>query len=98
MKLLYMSTLWKSNWLNNKDADTMSRYPYKRVTEADKRKIDNKTVKTICSSIKMYVEDVTEELPTASISVIEATESPGRTIIVQREKKGIGKTQREIQY
>ena len=43
--------------LNNKDADAMSRYPYEQMSEDDERiKINDKTVKTICSSAQMPVE------------------------------------------
>ena len=74
--------------LNNKDADSMSRYPYDQLTEDDERiKIDDKTVKTICSSALMPVEALIEVIPAAAINIVEATECPGQPLaqIEQRE-------------
>ena len=62
--------------LNNVDADTMSRYPFEQVTEGDSRKIDEKTVKTICGFVQ--VEALIETLPTVSNNIVEATEVPGQ--------------------
>ena len=63
----------------------MSRYPFEKVEE-DRKKIDGKTVKTICGNIQ--IEALIETLPTASINIVEATESPGQpmTQIEQRER------------
>ena len=80
--------------LNNKDADAMSRYPYKKIEEDDTVKIDDKTVKTICSSTQFRVEAIIETLPTASINIIEATECPGQPL-AQIEQREIRRNQRE---
>ena len=67
--------------MNNTDADTMSRYPYEQLMEEEDRiKIDDKTVKTICSSTQMPIEALIEVLPAASINIIEATDCPGRPL------------------
>ena len=80
--------------LKNTDADTMSRYPYEQLTEDESVKIDDKTVKTICSSVQMPVEALIEVFPAASINIIEATESPGQPL-AQIEQREIRKNQRE---
>ena len=80
--------------LKNTDADTMSRYPYEQLTEDESVKIDDKTVKTICSSVQMPVEALIEVFPAASINIVEATESPGQPL-AQIEQREIRKNQRE---
>ena len=78
--------------LNNVDADAMSRYPFEKVEEEDRMKIDGKTVKTICGNIQ--IEALIETLPTASINIVEATESPGQPM-AQIEQREIRRSQRE---
>lgn len=78
--------------LNNVDADTMSRYPFEKVEEEDRMKIDGKTVKTICGYIQL--EALVETLPSASINIVDATESPGQPM-AQIEQREIRKNQRE---
>ena len=81
--------------LNNKDADAMSRYPYEKEKEDhDRIRIDDKTVKTICSSIQTPVEALIETLPAATINIVEATECPGQPL-AQIEQRGIRRNQRE---
>ena len=78
--------------LNNVDADAMSRYPFEKVEEEDRMKLDGKTVKTICGNIQ--IEALIETLPTASINIVEATESPGQPV-AQIEQREIRRSQRE---
>ena len=78
--------------LNNVDADAMSRYPFEKVEEEDRMKIDGKTVKTICGNIQ--IEALIETLPTASINIVEATESSGQPM-AQTEQREIRRSQRE---
>ena len=81
--------------MNNTDADTMSRYPYEQlVEEEDRIKIDDKTVKTICSSTQLPIEALIEVLPAASINIIEATDCPGQPL-AQIEQREIRRNQRE---
>ena len=80
--------------LNNTDADTMSRYPYEQLMEEDRIKIDDKTVKTICSSTQMPIEALIEILPAASINIVEATDCPGQPL-AQIEQREIRRNQRE---
>ena len=55
-------------------------------------RIDDKTVKTICNNIQ--IETLFEVIPSASINIVEATETQGQPMaqIEQREKR---KSQRE---
>jgi hypothetical protein len=80
--------------IKNADADGMSRYPYEEVQQngTDMVKIDNKIVKTICSSI--IFPPYIETLPTTSINIIEATESP-ETPMAQIEMREIRQNQRQ---
>ena len=78
--------------LNNVDANAMSRYPFEKVEEEDRMKTDGKTVKTICGNIQ--IEALIETLPTASINIVEATESPGQPM-AQIEQREIRRSQRE---
>lgn len=80
--------------LNNKDADAMSRYPYERVAEDNTIKIEDKTIKTICSISQTPVEAFIETLPSASINIIEATECPGQPL-AQIEQREIRRNQRQ---
>ena len=81
--------------LNNKDADAMSRYPNEKEKEDhDRIRIDDKTVKTICSSIQIPVEALIETLPAATINIVEATECPGQPL-AQIEQREIRRNQRE---
>ena len=80
--------------LNNKDADSMSRYPHEKL-EGDgetRLKIDDKTIKTICNNVQ--IEALIEVLPVASINIIEATEIQGQPM-AQIEQREIRKSQRE---
>ena len=52
----------------------------------DRIKIDDKTVKTICSSTQMPTEALIEVLPAASINIVEATDCPGQPHCTDRAK------------
>lgn len=79
--------------IRNADADGMSRYPYERLEEdGDMVKIDDQTVKAICSSVtpSPYIEAI----PVGNINIIDATETPG-TPMAQIEMREIRRSQRE---
>ena len=81
--------------LRNVDADSMSRYPpEKSETNNDEEcvKIDDKTVKTICSSITP--PPLIETLPAFNINIVDATETPGQSL-AQREVREVRRAQRE---
>lgn len=77
--------------LRNTDADAMSRYPYERLN-TEEVKIENSTVKTICSSITSH--PLIEVIPSASINILEATETPGAPM-AQLEIREIRQSQRQ---
>ena len=80
--------------LNNKDANAMSRYPYEKIKGdcGNRVRIDDKTVKTICNNIQ--IEALIEVIPSASINIVEATETQGQPM-AQIEQREIRKSQRE---
>ena len=73
----------------------MSRYPSKK-NETDSNeecvKIDDITVKTICSSITP--PSLIETLPAFNINIVDATETPGQSL-AQREVREVRRAQRE---
>ncbi len=77
--------------VKNTDADGMSRYPHEQLPQ-EKVKIDDKTVKAICSS--MTGPPCIEILPCGGINIIEATETPGQ-IMAQLEVREIRQNQRQ---
>ena len=97
----YEFTLLYRAGLRNADADALSRYQHERVEDdenADLIKLDNNSVKAICSSIQ--TRTYAEVLPAASINIIEATDTSGSHLaqielreirIKQREDMIIGK-------
>ena len=78
--------------IKNQDADGMSRYPHEILQDENKIKIDDNTVKAICSVIN--VPPYIEILPTAGINIVEATDSPTQPM-AQIEMRAIRKQQRE---
>lgn len=78
----------------NKDADIISRYPHEKVEQNEDEyiKIDDQTVKAICSTIQdiPYIETI----PASNINIIEATETPGQSL-ANVELRDIRKKQRE---
>ncbi len=76
--------------VKNTDADAMSRYPTERSEESIK--IEDQTVKAICSSIA-YPPSI-EILPCMGIDIIEATEMPGQPM-AQLEVREIRQSQRQ---
>ena len=77
--------------LKNVDADSMSRYPYDRVSE-EEIQLKDQTVKAICGCIA--VPPYVEILPCGLLNVIEATETQGQPM-AQVEMREIRKNQRE---
>lgn len=71
----------------------MSRYPFERVTQNEEviTKIDDSTVKTICSTIQVppYIEVLS-----ASLNIIDITETSGQPL-AQVEIRELGTKQRE---
>ena len=77
--------------LKNVDANSMSRYPYDRVSE-EEIQLKDQTVKAICGCIA--VPPYIEILPCGLLNVIEATETQGQPM-AQVEMREIRKNQRE---
>ena len=72
--------------LRNNDADGMSRYPHEKVIEeqGEKIKIDNDTVRVICSCTPPpYIEILT----ISNINIIDATDSPGQMEMTEIGRK-----------
>lgn len=80
--------------VRNKDADGMSRYPHERVEDDQKVKIDDKTVKTICSFVQLQPRSYIETLPSAAINIVDATDCPGQPL-AQIEQREIRHNQRQ---
>ena len=80
--------------LRNADADALSRYPHEKVIheEEEKVRIDNSTVKAICSCITS--PPFIEILPSHSINILEATEEQGQPM-AQIEMREVRRAQRQ---
>ena len=80
--------------VNNADADGMSRFPYKNITDENNSeiiKIEDNSVKAICNlSIPAYIET----LPTGSLNLCDIIEEPGQPI-AQKDLREIRRAQRE---
>ena len=74
----YEFTLLYTDGLRNADADALSRYQNERVKDDendDLIKLDNNSVKAICSSIQ--IRQYAEVLPASSINIIYVTDPSG---------------------
>jgi len=80
--------------LKNIDADSMSRYPYQKLLEKfdDLVKLEDSTVKTVCSVIT--IPPLIEILPVMNINIVEATEDPSQPM-AQIEMTEIRRRQRQ---
>ena len=80
--------------VNNADADGMSRFPYKTITDENNSemiKIEDNSVKAICNlSIPAYIET----LPNGNLTLCDIIEEPGQPI-AQKELREIRRAQRE---
>lgn len=76
----------------NTDADAMSRYPHEKLGEDGNHyiKVNNETVKAICSNIQAPYIKI---LPAASLNVIDVTELAGESM-AQIELRELRKSQR----
>ena len=69
--------LYRPGYLNV-DADKLSRYPYEKVVEDNKEKVklDNFTIRAICSPIYVNSNPYFECLPMMNLNLIDLTEDP----------------------
>jgi len=81
--------------IRNADADGLSRYPYERLTDGneDQVRLEDNTIKAICSCTTIQMDGLIHTLPSLSINIVESIGEPGQ-MLAQKELKEIRRQQR----